>query len=659
MTRNHGPFRFILLPTFLLPLVYGCGPGYTPEELAEATAQVRQAYYDKDHQFGTELGERWTSKAPDALELRAWTAANWALATLSGERFAREVAEEMMAVDPDSPWTSFALVRALLRAYPPAEEEKAFEASGRVLATLPDSPDAFILRAGVLVRYLDRDTALAFLNGAPDPIKADLDVREFMASRLAPPGRERTDSDVQNLLDLYEGILAEDPNHISANYGLARLLMTLEIEDEKAHALLDHAASLSPSPGIHWTVWSEILDDPSLTAEDRASKVTADVRHVLDNFPESPGRWGDMATGLDWFGYPALQTELEERVLTDYSESWAAEKVLAARISQMAYELSNERPADDEAARAESDRLEEMVADFVARPQHRDLELLQDAYWQLFLLEKKKPDPDLGRLSHLAETWAGYLPEIRDIWADQKCLLGALSLAQHPQTLEAGKSLLAAGKVEMDKFLAERERQDQRFSETVFDAQEAHIRSSNAYLSIASALVLAQEGSFEEAEALLSQVRDYDPEDDDSWTVLPLADLAAGKVKEWRADLARENGDEATAQKFLTSAEDFYLHGLRGDYYPRPSYGVGWTNPVEGALKDLFEKRHGGLDGFEAYLASAVEGGLDARRAEILATRIQAPQPILPFALKNLDGEEVTSESYLGKVVVINFWGTW
>jgi hypothetical protein len=140
---------------------------------------------------------------------------------------------------------------------------------------------------------------------------------------------------------------------------------------------------------------------------------------------------------------------------------------------------------------------------------------------------------------------------------------------------------------------------------------------------------------------------------------LPLADFAAGRIRELRADLASQDGDEAMARRLLTSAEEFYLRGIREDYYARPRYGTGWTNPSETALKDLWEKRHGGLEGFEEYLAAAKEGDLDSRRAEILAARIEDPQPILPLALESLDGEEVTSESYLGKVVVINFWGTW
>ena len=86
---------------------------------------------------------------------------------------------------------------------------------------------------------------------------------------------------------------------------------------------------------------------------------------------------------------------------------------------------------------------------------------------------------------------------------------------------------------------------------------------------------------------------------------------------------------------------------------------MGWTNPNESALKALFEKMHGDLEGFDDYLAAARDEGWEERRAKVLASRIEDPTPIRPFTLKTLDGKEVTSESYLGKVVVINFWGTW
>ena len=476
---------------------------------------------------------------------------------------------------------------------------------------------------------------------------------------MSPYGRNRTEADIQSIIESYEDILDEDPDHLLANYRLGHVLMSVEGEEERARAHLEHAAALSPSPMVHGRLWQHIVQDPALEAEDRASLVSEDLQRALDSFPDSPGRWAGMTTRLGWEGFTDLEAELEEKILQEYPESWGAEQVLSARISTLAYEMNSERPADPESSARELEQLEVIVQQYLALPEHRNPAQLQDAYWTLFLIEKEKPKANLALMSELAETWAGYLDQVRDIWADQKCLLGAVSLAQHAQTLGAAKTLLESGQLEVEKFLRDRELQSEHFSEIVFDAQEAHIRSSNAYLSIASALVLAQEGSFEEADAALNPARDFDPEDDDAWTIFPLADFAAGKVKELRAEFAGNNGDQATAQKFLTSAEEFYLHGLRGDYYPRPSYGVGWTNPNETGLRDLYQKRQGFLEGFDDYLASAIEGGLEERRAEILATRIENPQPILPFALKDLEGEEVTSESYLGKVVVINFWGTW
>ena len=56
----------------------GCGPGYTPEEIAEATAQFREAFRLEDYEYGAELGEEWSARAPDALEFNAWTVAHLA-----------------------------------------------------------------------------------------------------------------------------------------------------------------------------------------------------------------------------------------------------------------------------------------------------------------------------------------------------------------------------------------------------------------------------------------------------------------------------------------------------------------------------------------------------------------------------------------------------
>ena len=52
----------------------------------------------------------------------------------------------------------------------------------------------------------------------------------------------------------------------------------------------------------------------------------------------------EMASDLGYLGFPDLEEELEERVLQDHPESWAAERVLAARISHLEFEFFNEGP---------------------------------------------------------------------------------------------------------------------------------------------------------------------------------------------------------------------------------------------------------------------------------------------------------------------------
>jgi hypothetical protein len=665
--RISGP-AFVLTSFFFAALLSGCGPDYTPEELAEATAEVRQAYYDQDYHFGAELGDRWTARAPEALELRAWTAANRASAILGGDEWAREIADEMITIDPGSPWSSFALVMALLREYPPEHGTEALEASEKVLASLPDSPDAFILRARVLNRFLDKDTALSFLNGTPDPIRTDLDVRAYRATYLAPSPRDRTDTDVQHLIELFEGILAEEPNHVAGNYGLAALLTGLEIEDERAQAVLEHAASISPSIGIHRILWAEALGNPSLSAEEQSAKITADVRHVLANFPGSPARWAEMASSLDWYGFPELQVELEEKVLADYPDSPAAETVLGARFSTLANEIHFEPPQDPAATIQKQERLADQVREFIARPEHTDPSLLLDAYWNLFLIEKDDPAVSPARLSKLAQSWSGLVAQAAPVVPQNYFIYGALPLAYHPECLDDVKGLLklagpAIEAEELEAELANKRRADLALNSQLESASSERaanrLRASWAMLSSVTALAMAQEGLFEEAETALGGGRDVDPESDDAWTALPLADLCSGAVEEMRAEHLRSEGDDARAQESLRSAERFYLQGLRADYFPRPQWGMGWINPNEHALRALFEKMHGDLHGFDQYLAAAREEGWEEHRAEVLARRIEDPKPILPFALKNLDGQEVTSESYLGKVVVINFWGTW
>ena len=160
-TRPSQPASNRLLtafPLILLGFLSGCGdgiPDFTPEELAEATAKVEEAYRQMDYEFGAELGERWAAWAPDALELKAWTVANFCGATLEG--MAEGMAEEMMATYPDSPWSSLALGMVRVAGQDKDQADEALEASEKALAGLPDLNEAVILRGKTLFFFQDPD----------------------------------------------------------------------------------------------------------------------------------------------------------------------------------------------------------------------------------------------------------------------------------------------------------------------------------------------------------------------------------------------------------------------------------------------------------------------------------------------------------------------
>jgi tetratricopeptide (TPR) repeat protein len=180
-----------------------------------------------------------------------------------------------------------------------------------------------------------------------------------------------------------------------------------------------------------------------------------------------------------------------------------------------------------------------------------------------------------------------------------------------------------------------------------------------AVLSDALGWIHALEGRFEEAEEDLARAREINPDNYYSAWVLPSALHHSGRLLQMKAAAARSEGADGKVEDLLVSADEFFQQGIRTEYSGAPDLGIPWTNPNETALKELFAERHGTIDGFEAYLAAAEDEGWEERREEILGERIQNPQPMAAFALEGLDGVEVNSESYLGQVVVVNFWGTW
>jgi thiol-disulfide isomerase/thioredoxin len=82
-------------------------------------------------------------------------------------------------------------------------------------------------------------------------------------------------------------------------------------------------------------------------------------------------------------------------------------------------------------------------------------------------------------------------------------------------------------------------------------------------------------------------------------------------------------------------------------------------NESRRALERLYRQQHGSLEDWDRYLSDVRRREKETRQSRVLASALPEPSRPPSFALTALDGQVVASESLKGKIVIVNFWGTW
>ena len=202
---------------------------------------------------------------------------------------------------------------------------------------------------------------------------------------------------------------------------------------------------------------------------------------------------------------------------------------------------------------------------------------------------------------------------------------GAIRLA------ERGRDFREAERIARDGLKAGKEKIDSQkeIYETVGDYARA-LDWMSAFMYDALGVVYMREGRLADAEKQLTHARDLDPS-----SVKALYHL----------------GQLAERRSALEDAERFYAKGSL--------LSAMGSNPNRAALKQVYQRRHGSLDGFDTFMAGLADADRASRRAEIAKTRDQKPAPLSPFSLKTLEGRVVSLDSLRGKTTVINNWGMW
>ena len=579
----------------------------------EAIARLRSLRIIRNAKDGYVEGKKLVERFPDNLHLRAWFIHHMAV---ENTEEAVVAAEEMVASHENSAWSWVALASALDRLGKERRDE-ALSASEKALQMLPDHADVINIRADVLYGS-NKEDAITFVDEYKTRVENPARLLVVKGNALYYTSERGKNSErFEACLKAFAEARKADLGNANAYFRPAYYLAVMRRYDE-AYPLYRKAAQLaSTDTKVHQRFWQMIQRLKNKSLSEKIAEIEADA----DTFVNARG--GDAASLLALYNaYRSLELEektkvIGDRILSSHGESAEAEWVLVYRyraVEAAAGEEGFQDPKQEEVYR-------NLLRAFIARPRHHNERLPGDAYMNLFFSIREDSTVSAEELLDVVQGLVKY----ENINPHLTFPLGAIALAERTSHYREAEQIARDG-VEAVKEKLKDHRKD-------FDSEEDYQRSVNwvtGLMADALGWVFFQEGRLEDAERELMRAYELNPKEEDAIYHL-------GQVYE-----AMDNSDQA---------EVFYKMGVA---IPSPG-----SNPNDQALKSLYLKRHGNLDGYEDYLKPLRASDRETKRQEALSSRIEAPEPALAFNLKTLKDKQVSLTSLKGKVVAINFWGIW
>lgn len=560
---------------------------------------------------------------PDAPRLEAWTLLNKVRAGRSGAgnspvEAAVAAAEQMTKTHPDNPWSTFALAGALN--WHDERNTEALAVSKQALEQRPTAHDFIWMRAEVLRKQKSNEAAVTFIDDHVDAVDNPAELLSVKGVALYYWGREESDdAKIEKALATFEQARQLDPDNVNVHFLPGAYLMNLNRTDE-ALPLLKQAATLAPrTPTVHDSYWNAVIGTSTLTPEEKRIRVETDVNRLLNQSNHAPKALHRAAGAYGELGLDEKQHRLEDRILTRAPNSLPAEWVIVER-----YRRFRDIHRDSMQAKPElRTQYRQMLKDFIARPTHHHEGLLGNTYLSLFHASKDDSTVSDDELLAIINGMAQH----EDRNASTVYAKSAIALAERGAHFDRAQELAQQGlKAARNTINEQRER-------GLYDSEEEYERAMDWYTGLmhdALGWVYFHEGQMEKAKDALMKAYDLHAE-----SVTTLYHL--GRFYEAHDQLAK--------------AEHYYIQGVA-----EQTMGA---NPNDEALKKLYQRREGSLEGYEDYLASVTERQATKQKEEVLANRIEDPEALSPFTLATLDGDSLSSSTLKGQVAVINVWGLW
>ena len=573
-------------------------------------ARLRTLFFQRDYETGVLEGASPAASPSASQELKAWYVFN--LARRGREADAVSIARGMVSAAPGDGWSWVALAGALH--FQGGHVAEAADAGARAFQLMPDHPDAILMHAQTLAGDASRRAeAVAFVDSRVPRLKNPAELLNTKAYVLyvQSAGRARDEARFAEALATFERARQADPGNFNAHYLPASYLSGLRRSDE-ALPLLEKALALAPgSTAAHQTYWSAVNGSQKLSREEKTAAVQADMDRFLAQHGSRPGVLFAASSMAGELKQSDQQRELEDRILAKFPDTTESEWVIVERW----------RRIQETAEGRKSPEYRKLLAGYLVRPQHYHMGLLGEAYRNYFNVLVEDPATTAAELKPVLDGMVKY--ETTNLHITQGSAL--VQLADRKLLLDEAERISRASPA---AFKAKIDSQRQ-----FYETQGDYERSLNYQTAIGHdtlGWILFNQGRTAEAEGEL--LRSYELNHESRGNLLHLGKLC-----------------EATGN--ITRAEQYYVKGM--------SVQAPGVNPCETALKALYEKRKGTLDGFDKYLVEIADVDRMRRKDKVLGERVGTPAAAPAFALKSMDGSRVSLESLKGKIVVINFWGIW
>jgi len=630
MLSSRSRRSAVLLALVPLMFVAACGPRYSDQDIAAAATRLQHLYALRNYEIASAEGRKWEDAPPKAFEPMAWFVLSTARYSTDDSLSDSTVAwgEDMVKAAPENPWSWFALAGALN--YHRSRGKEALAASDSMVR-LSSALPLLQLRVDI-VRNQESDSAgLALIDSLPPAVRDDpvILVRRGVAEFYRGMST-RNDSFFQAAQATFARARAADSTNVEAVYLAGAYLADLHRMDE-ALPLLEQAAKMTTAPDVHHELWYAIRARPDLSIDQKRAEIQADAEALM-KARDLPSTLQAVSSIYTTVGLTDEGRKVGDRLLAEHPNTEAAEWVLVDRYRAVYKDIYQEKQTTGKTDPVKQAEYRKMLEAYIARPEHVKMVLLGDAYRSLFTLDQERLAQDstvdgdeLYRLVRGMVDYEGINPQI-------DYGMGAVALADDSTHLEEAERIaregIAAGKKKIEG--------QRGFYETDGDYQQAQDRMASTMYDALAWVLLAQ-GHPHVAEDTLLHAVDLNPKN-----LTALNHL--GRVYE------RLAGDAADSP-YLDSAQDVLIRGAVVQTMGK--------NPNVDALKTLYQRRHGGLEGWDAFHANiaAIDGA--RRRKDVLAARKGNPEAMKDFTLTSLTGGRVSSKAFRGKVAVINFWGTW